>query len=145
MMNNSNEKVDLIMPDEWQPYEGVDFTDATILQYHIDTRDFHCVISREPVEKQIDFAKLNKQPEKFYHNAEETLATINRFFNESGGRDEWRMFSLDGDGHRASAGWEMKYIRIYRMPQGLIFFNNRQYALSKNVLSSRVNQKYLRQ
>ena len=127
--------------DNWIFFKEVDFADETILQYHIDTRDFHCAVSKEKNEK-IDISKLQKYPERFFYSPDETKILLTRLFDESGGNGTWRMLTLEGLGAAYSENWLLKYIRIYRTNKGLIFCNSHQYALKKEILSCPVNVKH---
>ncbi len=131
------------MEDNWKPFKEIDFADTSIMQYHIDTRDFCCIINRNKSDKDIDFAKIKKYPENFFHSAEEVVETITRLYNDAGGEAKWRFLSLDGKGDKISSNWQMKYIRIYRTEQGLVVCNSNQYALSKDILKCEVNKECL--
>src|SRR6185503_8425829 len=105
-------------PPVWTPFQEIDFNDNSILQYHIDTRDFHCYTSSENNDKDIHFEKLEKYPHKFFFTGDEVKNTIARLFHESGGENKWRMLMLEGEGEVISSGWELKYIRILRTEKG---------------------------
>lgn len=127
--------------DGWNFFADVNFADEKIKQYHVDTRDFHCATNKE-VDVKVDFAKIKKYPERFFHTPVEVMNTLTRLYNESGGKMDWRFLTLDSkDGH--SDNWNMKYIRIFRTELGLVVCNNKHYALSKEVLKCKVNQEYL--
>ncbi len=131
------------MEDNWKPFTGIDFADTSIMQYHIDTRDFCCITNSDKSDKDIDFAKIKKHPENFFHSAEEVVETITRLYNDAGGEAKWRMLVLEGEGVKPSSSWQMKYIRIYRTEQGLVICNSKQYTLSKDILKCNVNKEYL--
>ena len=131
------------MEDKWNFYTEVNFGDESIQQYHIDTRDFCCIVNSEKSEKNFDFAKSRKHPENFFHTAVEVVDLLTRLFNESGGKVEWRFLSLDGEGKRLTVNWQIKYIRIHRTENGLIVCDGNHYALSKDILSCKVNQEHL--
>lgn len=48
------------MLNEWTFFKDVDFNDSTILQYHIDTRDFHCLSNDETPTELPDINTLKK-------------------------------------------------------------------------------------
>ena len=129
------------IPDDWDFFKNIDFSDQSILQYHIDTRDFHCVIFKEQPEKPLDFVKILRpfQLPKFIHTPEEVMELLTRYYNDSGGnvKSGWRLFCLEGE-----EGWIMKYIRIYRVDQGLVICNSHHHALNKEFLSRKVQKEY---
>lgn len=132
----------------WKFFKEVDFSDPSIKQYHIDTRDFHCSTNTEETIINIDLHKTRKQPEKYFHTAEEIAALLNRFFEESGGDKKWRMFTLTGEAAFRTANWELKYIRIYRFDKGLIIASARNehespFVFGKHMLACPVEQEYL--
>jgi len=135
---------------EWIPLEEVDFTDEKILGYHIDTRDFHVLCipgfdgnGNKPEDKRQyleSTGKWRRAPENFLHTPEEIKTLLNRYYAESGGKNDWRMLTLAGErGGLHSGGWEMKYIRIQRTDAGLIVFDSHLKVLSKEILSFPVN------
>ena len=134
----------------WKYYEDVDFSDKTIARYNIDTRDFYCSVqTKEQMEvkdsliEKLDTTKIDKYPvTKFYHTEQEVKDLIERFWRESGGDGEWRMLSLKSHNKQVK-NWRLKYIRITRMEKGFLVCNDENYILSKSVLSSPVEQKYL--
>lgn len=124
----------------WIDFKEVDFSDGSIMAYHVDTRDFH--VSTNDYEPKINMSKVNKSPDKYYHTPEEIKILLNRYFEESGGKATWRMFSLSGEAKTLTEGWQMKYIRIYRRNEGLLICIE-QVPMSKQLLAYKVNQKYL--
>lgn len=128
------------MTDAWVFFEQINFADETIKMYHVDTRDFCCLAVSEQSEKEMDFAKLKKHPEKFYHTASEVQNLLSRLFTESGGKKEWRCLTLK---HPKTTGWELKYIRIHRTQYGLVVCNKDHYAMTKEALASAVEKEYL--
>ena len=124
------------MTDNWIFFREVDFADERILQYHVDTRDFHIFTSTEENDEKIDMSKILEYPERFFYTAEEVVALLNRYFEDSGGEKDWRLFSLQG----LEDNWNMKYIRIRRVKQGLMICNNYHRALSKAVTDKPVEK-----
>jgi len=124
------------MNHDWKFYTDIDFNDESVKMYSIDTRDFHCAVMTEAVEpdkEDFDLKKLIKYPDRFFFTADEVVETLARLYNESGGKKEWRMLSLTGDGERYTANWQIKYIRIHRTEHGLLMCNNHHYALNKEI------------
>lgn len=119
---------------DWIFFKEVNFADNQILQYHIDTRDFHCLANTEKSDKLPQVNKLAKYPERFFYSAEEVAAMLDRYYTESGGEMDWRFFHLIGIDY-----W-LKYIRIYRVDQGLIVCNNDNRALKKELTNSEVGK-----
>lgn len=78
---------------DWIPFQQVDFSRS--LQYHVDTRDFHClVLDEEPKKEDAPLIKSTTD----YFTADEVMEFITRLFNESNGQAEWRFLSLIGMG-----------------------------------------------
>lgn len=127
------------MKDQWKPFKEVDFNDQNINHYHLDTRDFCCIpITNMYTDK--DFTTVIKYPDRFIYSSDEVVNLINMLFVESGGDGDWRMLSLDTIN---TYGWQLKYLRIYRVKQGLIVCNSDSYALRKEFWKNKVNKKYL--
>ncbi len=128
--------------NEWIFFEHIDFNDADINQFNVDTRDFHVGYTVESNLDKIDYNKISKY-NHFFHTGDEVKETLRRLFNESGGAVSWRYLAFTGDGARVSNGWELKYLRIVRSKKGWIICNNQFYALSKSVLESKINKEAL--
>lgn len=130
--------------ENWKPFQEVDFEDQTILQYHIDTRDFYCKTNNYPlisVGDKINWEKITKYPERFYFTLEELQYFINRIYKESGEEGEWRMLILDIP---RGENWNLKYIRIYRIVNNIfIICNKDSYALKQEILDAKVVTEYL--
>ena len=124
--------------DNWKPLHEINFADESILQYHIDTRDFCCVAHTYKSEKLPDISSLIKYKDRFFYTHQEVSELINRYYNESGGKKEWRFFSLE-----AGMNWALKYIRIYRTEYGLIVCTRDSVALNREFTSSKVNVEHL--
>lgn len=119
----------------WIPYTEVNFSDPEVNQLHVDTRDFHVLVQKEPSEKGLkDLGTLYRYPERFFYTEEEVKNLIDRLFKESGGFRKWRVLWID-----CVNDW-FKYIRIYRVPptaehgNSLIVCTRDNYALDKNKL-----------
>jgi hypothetical protein len=130
----------------WIPFKEVDFSDTNINAYHVDTRDFGCTSNDHKPE--LDLRKVDKNSEYYEHTAVEVQNLLQRLYEESGGEGEWRMLTLEGEDFR-TGGWQMKYIRIYRLhpSAGLLVtcghHNDTPFIMSKSMLASKVEQKYL--
>jgi hypothetical protein len=129
------------MEDKWEFYQEVNFEDESINQYHLDTRDFHCSTNSK-INKDVNFDKLKKYPERFFNTPKEVKDFLDRIFKDSGDRKKWRMLTLDSTDKRMG-GWNMKYIRIHRTELGLVVCDRNHYALNKEILSCNVNQEHL--
>ena len=158
--------------DHWIPFDQVDFDCVDVASYHVDTRDFAVLLSmyedgedrsvisysKNDSESNVrkdgkvyspEFLKiLSKRGSEYLHTGEEVKSLITRYFEESGGRGKWRFFSLEDDQSDSVAGvcvggWAMKYIRIYRLPGGLVVCNGYHRALRKSMLAYPVDKKHL--
>jgi hypothetical protein len=138
--------------DEWVFFEKVDFLNPELKSFSIDTRDFHCLSTEEFSLEQVDLSEYKKRPLEFLLTAEELTQLLNRYYEQSGGEGEWRMFSLSGVGQQRTGNWEMKYIRIFKTSPDLFLicikdtYNNKRdalYPLSKGLLCCPVEQRYL--
>lgn len=125
------------MNDNWIPFEQVNFADATIMQYHIDTRDFHCVTYHTQSEEVFDHATIGKYGNRFYFTADEVQAIVTRLYTESGGKNEWRFLCLT-----TYKQW-LKYIRVYRINLGLIISDRENHALGRDTLSGKIEMSVL--
>lgn len=121
--------------DLWIPFDQIDFNNKYLKQYHIDTRDFHCIVNEKKWGK-LQLGQTLKYIERFYWSADEVVLLLSRLYNESGGKKGWRFLSLEG---RVN-GWDLKYLRIYRTDQGLVVCNSDNYILSKSELDKPVNK-----
>ncbi len=140
------------MENKWNPdISEINFSDDVTTQWHIDTRDFGFILSQKVFDAKTlenDFRQSYvriKKPKYFpthFWTPEEAKEIIDKLFKDSGGEAKWRMLSIPsvkGDG----MNWKLKYIRIYKTPNGLIFVNNEKEILSKELLNSPINQEYL--
>jgi len=121
---------------EWIHYQDIEWNDPKFNVFSIDTRDFHCGYRFEK-DHHKDISTLRKYPD-FFHTEQEIKDLIDRYFNESGGKASWRMFSLT-----TMQNWKMKYIRIWRTELGFIVCNCDNRAMKKEHLAAPVEQKYL--
>ena len=119
--------------DEWVFFREIDWDCLNNNGFWIDTRDFHCGYGFREVAHD-DYDTL-KQYDHFFHTKDELLELIERYFTESGGKQKWRFFNLEG-----VENWNMKYIRIARTELGFIVCNSDWKALNKEFLSKKVEQ-----
>lgn len=128
----------------WIPFQEVDFYDESIIQFHVDTRDFHCKTNKVDLTNlgdKINWEKISKYPDRFYFNTEEVLFLLNRLYQDSGGEKEWRMLVLDTPKWNF---WEFKYIRIYRIVNNIFLICNKDsYAYKKEILDTVVVVEWL--
>jgi hypothetical protein len=123
--------------NEWVFFRDIDWECPKNNRFNVDTRDFHCGYFWSE-EKHPDFETINKYPH-FFHTKEELINLLERYFKESGGKCEWRFFSLDTYGDT----WLLKYLRIFRTELGYVICDSNNHALKKQILSGKVDQKYL--
>jgi hypothetical protein len=128
----------------WKIFTEIDFSDKTVIKYNIDTRDFHCACTKEIDEENSFkiFKLFEKKPERYLHTKDELIELLNRLYTESGGLGKWRYLSLELKNKEVN-NWKMKYIRIFRLENGFVVCNEENYALSKEVLSGKVNLEML--
>ncbi len=119
--------------DEWVFFKEIDFKDPKFNRFNVDTRDFHVgySFSKEP-HPDINILKKYRH---FFLSENQLKELLNRYFEESGGKCEWRHFSLDNSDYRCD-GWNMKYIRIFRHEMEFIVCNNYESAIPKDILKS---------
>lgn len=125
------------MEENWIPLHEVDFNDESILQYHVDTRDFHVLCEKEPGFHKFPIEKGARTDSDFFHTGDEIKVLLNRYYEESGGEEEWRFFTLS---HELLHKRWLKYLRIYRNDIGLVVCHDNfgeHYAISKEKLSSK--------
>lgn len=136
----------------WVPYQEVNFEDPQFKTFSVDTRDFHCIaLEKEPDEKLLTTKKLLDDPDKYVLTTEELKTLLDRYHQESGGPGQWRMLRLDGEAKERTSGWEMKYIRIFRVDKGFIICLRDTYSrnsddlfiMGKHMLACSVDQMHL--
>lgn len=126
--------------NKWVFFQDIDWNCQNNNRFNIDTRDFHCGYYFSE-EKHPDFETLSKY-NKFFFTEEELKKEIERIYNESGGKGEWRRLTLNSNDGRVN-NWSMKYLRIWRTEKGFIICNLDNKAIPKDILSCSVNQEYL--
>ena len=83
---------------------------------------------------------LKKSKEKYLFTGDEVMELLCKYYNDSGGESDWRMFRLTDDGNIFSDNWQLKYIRIYRTDDGLVICDKDNRILQRYVLFSAVNK-----
>lgn len=120
--------------DEWIHYTDIEWDDKENNVFSVDTRDFHAGYRLEG-KRHKDIDTIKKYAD-FFHSKEEVVELIDRYYNESGGKKDWRFFALEG-----SENWNMKYIRIWRDDEfGFIICDSYNKALRKDYLHKPVNK-----
>ena len=127
-------------PDSWRIFDQVDFTDNSLNQFHVDTRDFHTSSSEDRME--MDISKLEKYGDRFFYKSEEIQPILQRLYKESGGKGNWRSLSLKGNNSDPVTGW-LKYIRIHRTDKGLVICNGDNRAIRRDMINREVEQEHL--
>ena len=110
----------------------------------IDTRDFHVTpwraVNSHDLAKIVPL-KARRHTQAYFHTVMELSAVLDHLFKESGGEGSWRMLTLEG--HFRTLNWQLKYIRIYRYPEGYLVCNQEDFVFSKKDLYLPVNKQYL--
>lgn len=126
----------------WMPYKELDWDNPAFTAFHIDTRDFNGIGNDH--KPKIDFIKkkAERDPDNWFFTKEQIIELLDRYFAESGGPGEWRMFSLTGPGELYTSNWQMKYIRIYRINYGFVIYDEQhnKRLFSKEILNSPVQK-----
>ena len=120
--------------NNWIPLDQVPFDEPAITLISVDTRDFHCLIQTEE-QKVPDYETLKKYPKRFFCTPDEVKAYLTRYYEETGGRQDWRFLLLTNGRQEAGGGWQFKYFRIYKTPLGFIFFGGNKAAIKKEILN----------
>lgn len=123
--------------NEWIPFTELDYNDEKYNVFSIDTRDFHCGYRWEG-KGHPDYETIKKY-NNFFHSTDEVKELIERYYKESGGENDWRMFSLDNLGK----DWSLKYLRIWRTEKGLIICDSYNRAYKKSIWKQSVNKELL--
>ena len=125
---------------EWVFFQDIDWNCPKNNRFNIDTRDFHVGYNFND-ELHKDWSTISKY-NHFFFTEDELKKEIERIYNESGGKGEWRMLTLNSNDGRIN-NWLMKYLRIWRTKKGFIICNSDNRAIPKDIISCSVNQKYL--
>ena len=124
----------------WIDFNDIDWNDPENNRFNVDTRDFCCGYSFSKVNHP-DFLTLRKYPD-FFNTEQELKDLLNRYFEESGGKGDWRYLDLDVVNTNVN-NWRLKYLRIFRTELGFIVCNSDSKAITKTVLDNPVSQKHL--
>jgi hypothetical protein len=129
---------------QWIPYKEVDWDNPEFTMFHLDTRDF-CVKGNDfnPV---INFVrkKAKHRADQFFFTKQELIELLDRYYKESGGPGEWRMFYLSGEGELLTSNWQLKYIRIVRTKYGFVIYDHdAKFVYPKKILNCPVATKHL--
>jgi len=123
--------------EQWVFFKEIDWECPNNNKFNVDTRDFH-VGYHWTDEEHKDISTIRKYPH-FFHTKDELIDLLDRYYIESGGRVEWRYFSLENyDG-----GWGLKYLRIFRIDMGYIVCDSENRALKKDLLRGEINKQLL--
>lgn len=128
------------IPDDWVFFKKVDFSNTDFNVFQIDTRDFHCKPMTDISIKMKNLEKeIKKHPENFLHTPEEIPVMLERLYTESGGNIPWRYMVIRVVKKKAyiqyGGGWEFKYLRIVKMPDGLVVCDKDYNPITKEILS----------
>ncbi len=132
---------------DWKIFKEVDFNDKSIMQYHVDTRDFHCFSKKEvrcEKEQSLDVETLKKYGDRFLYTPKEVMQILERLFNESGGsKRDWRFLSLINPKNKDEYGndWSLKYFRIFREDDKFIVCDKYRGALKRDILMNYIVNK----
>ena len=130
----------MIEQDKWIDFNDIDWNDPLNNRFNIDTRDF-CAGYNFSNKSHPDIVTLNKYPD-YFHTEEEIKDLLKRYFEESGGKGEWRYFDLDVNDQRVN-NWQAKYLRIYREDKGFLVCNSYERAIPKEILANPVATEHL--
>lgn len=115
----------------------IDWTDKEVMSYHIDTRSFQVKLSEECLQaweqQRISLVNIHQ----YTLTEEEVKELVVRYYNESGGDIPGRFFCLDG-----VENWNLKYLRFYRVFDGLIAFDRNLQPLKKDFLNRKATNNY---
>lgn len=124
--------------EHWDDLDKIDFSDESIKQYHIDTRDFHCATSKEE-KKDLNLQKVVLYVGRFFFTSLEVRELLDKLYAESGGKLTWRYLSIKECGEN----WNLKYLRIYRTEHGLVVCNKDSVILRKDHLTGKIDNSLL--
>lgn len=126
--------------NEWGFFQDIDWNCEKNNRFNVDTRDFHVGYNFNS-EHHKDWSTISKY-NHFFFTEIELKDLLNRLYEDSGGKGEWRMMDLVANDKRVQ-NWRLKYLRIFRTEKGFLVCNSDYQALSKSLLESKVNQEYL--
>ena len=123
--------------NEWVFYKDIDWECPKNNKFNIDTRDFHVGYHWKD-DGHEDMSTLKKYPH-FFHTKDELVTLLDRYYEQSGGKCDWRYFSLD----TYDMGWNLKYLRIFRTDMGFIICDSENKALKKDILNGNIKEDML--
>lgn len=124
-----------MIQDRWIPFQQVEWDNPQFNKFNIDTRDFHVIANESIPHPDTDYLH-RKYGSSFFHTIDELKTLIGRYYNESGGEQDWRYFAI-----QKSDNWHLKYIRVFRTDYGFIVCDKDNKAMRKDILS----KSYLKQ
>ena len=128
----------------WMPYKELDWDNPEFKAFHIDTRDFNGLGNDHNPTINFVKKKARHKPENYFFTKEQIIELLDRYYTESGGPGEWRMFCLEGEGAERAGNWQLKYIRIYRTKYGFVVYDDKQkFLFPKRHLNCAVAQEHL--
>jgi hypothetical protein len=125
----------MIDQNHWVSFKDIEWSDSNYNKFNIDTRDFHVGYLLSEQHPDTEFLH-KKYKSDFFHTEDELKALIERYYNESGGKQDWRYFSI-----QKSDNWHLKYIRVFRSNYGFLVCDKDNKAIRKDILS----KSYLKQ
>jgi hypothetical protein len=127
----------MVEQNEWVFFKDIDWDCPNNNQFNIDTRDFHVGYKwNEKPHK--DFDTIKKYTD-FFFTKNELVELLERYYDGSGGKCNWRFFALKEYGH----DWSLKYLRVFRTDLGFLICNSDWKAIKKNILSQEIHQEFL--
>lgn len=111
--------------DKWIPFNEVDFSQPGLTAVHIDTRDFCCNTSFEPLGEKVlrELPTLLKYNSQYFFTEQELKDCIADLYKRSGGNRTWRHLYFKN--HNEITGWDFKYLRIFKTEHGFIMGTGR--------------------
>ena len=98
---------------DWVYIDDIEITDA-VNSIHVDTRDFHCVLSDKKIDlrdRRYPEITRRKHDKAYTIKADEIKEWLRNLETMTGGRGTWRLISFS---HVPDRNW-LKYIRLYRI------------------------------
>ena len=127
------------MDNTWIKHTDINYLDEEILQFHFDTRDFHCFAIKEKHEVEIPLEKISKNPEYFYSGGE-IKQLVEDLYDRSGGEGTWRYLAFEGND---CCGWECKYLRFYKTELGFVCITKEKRFKKKDFWKAEINKEVL--
>ena len=125
----------MIDQNEWVHFKQIEWNDLKYNNFNVDTRDFHVGYRLAEPHPDVEFLH-SKYKNDFFLTEDELKALIERYYEESGGEQDWRFFAL-----QKSDNWRFKYLRICRTNYGFLVCDKDSKAVRKDILA----KSYLKQ